>query len=87
MGAAERDIERQFRAEALMVTVVGGVIGVALGGLAASILPMVSSVPSAFSWLAVLLAAVFSVAVGLIFGTQPARRAARMNPVEALRTE
>lgn len=87
VGAAERDIERQFRAEALMVTVVGGVIGVALGGLAASILPMVSSVPSAFSWIAVLLAAVFSVAVGLIFGTQPARRAARMNPVEALRTE
>lgn len=87
VGAAERDIERQFRAEALMVTVIGGVIGVALGGLAASILPMVSSVPSAFSWMAVLLAAVFSVAVGLIFGTQPARRAARMNPVEALRTE
>lgn len=87
VGASQRDIERQFRAEALLVTLIGGAVGVAVGALVAWLLPMVTQVPTAFSWLAVLLAAVFSVAVGLIFGVQPARRAARLNPVEALRTE
>ncbi|MFP4249434.1 MAG: ABC transporter permease, partial [Armatimonadota bacterium] len=87
VGASQRDIERQFRAEALLVTLIGGAVGVGLGALVASLLPMVTQVPAAFSWLAVLLAAVFSIAVGLIFGVQPARRAARLNPVEALRTE
>lgn len=87
VGASRRDIERQFRAEALLVTLIGGAVGVALGGLVAWLLPMVTEVPAAFSWLAVLLAGVFSVGVGLIFGVQPARRAARLNPVEALRTE
>jgi putative ABC transport system permease protein len=69
------------------VTLIGGAVGVGLGALVAFLLPMVTQVPAAFSWLAVLLAAVFSVGVGLIFGVQPARRAARLNPVEALRTE
>ncbi|MFO8078967.1 MAG: ABC transporter permease [Armatimonadota bacterium] len=87
VGASQRDIERQFRAEALLVTLIGGAAGVGLGALVAFLLPMVTQVPAAFSWLAVLLAAVFSVAVGLIFSVQPARRAARLNPVEALRTE
>jgi putative ABC transport system permease protein len=87
VGASQRDIERQFRAEALLVTLIGGAVGVGLGALVAFLLPMVTQVPAAFSWLAVLLAAVFSVGVGLIFGVQPARRAARLNPVEALRTE
>ncbi|MGI5819194.1 MAG: ABC transporter permease [Armatimonadota bacterium] len=87
VGASRRDIERQFRTEALLVTLTGGAVGVALGGLVAWALPMVSAVPSVFSWTAVLLAAVFSVGVGLVFGVQPARRAARLNPVEALRTE
>ena len=87
VGASQRDIERQFRAEALMITVIGGAAGVGLGSLVAWLLPLVSKAPAAFSWMAVLLAAVFSIAVGLIFGIQPARRAARMNPVEALRSE
>jgi putative ABC transport system permease protein len=87
VGANQRDIERQFRTEALLVTLVGGAVGVGLGGLVAWLLPIVSEVPAAFSWTAVLLAALFSVAVGLIFGVQPARGAARLNPVEALRSE
>jgi len=87
VGASRSDIERQFRAEALLVTLLGGALGVVLGSLVAWVLPLVSKVPSGFSWWTVLLAAVFSVAVGLIFGVQPARRAARMNPVEALRSE
>lgn len=87
VGASQRDIGRQFRAEALLVTLIGGAVGVGLGALVAFLLPTLTQVPAAFSWLAVLLAAVFSVAVGLIFGVQPARRAARLNPVEALRTE
>lgn len=87
VGASRNDIERQFRAEALLVTLTGGALGVILGSLVAWVLPLVSKVPAGFSWWTVLLAAVFSVAVGLIFGVQPARRAARLNPVEALRSE
>ncbi|MFO7946998.1 MAG: ABC transporter permease [Armatimonadota bacterium] len=87
VGASQSDIERQFRAEALLVTLIGGAVGVGLGAVAAWALPKMTEVPAAFSWTAVLLAAVFSVAVGLIFGVQPARRAARLNPVEALRSE
>lgn len=87
VGASQRDIERQFRAEALLVTLLGGALGVGLGALVAWGLPVVSEVQAAFSWTAMLLAAVFSMVVGLVFGVQPARRAARLNPVEALRTE
>ena len=87
VGASKRDIERQFRAEALLVTLIGGALGVGLGSLVAWGLPLVSEVPSVFSWTAVLVAAVFSIVVGLVFGVQPARRAARLNPVEALRSE
>jgi putative ABC transport system permease protein len=87
VGASQRDIERQFRTEALLVTLIGGAVGVAIGALVGFLLPTVSQVPATFSWLAVLLAAVFSIGVGMLFGVQPARRAARLNPVEALRTE
>ncbi len=87
VGASQSDIEQQFRAEALLVTLAGGAVGVGLGGLVAWLLPIVSEVPVAFSWMAVLLAALFSVVVGLVFGVQPARGAARLNPVEALRSE
>jgi putative ABC transport system permease protein len=87
VGASRRDIERQFRTEALLVTLIGGAAGVGIGALVSWLLPMLTEVPSAFSWTAVLLAAIFSVGVGLIFGVQPARRGARLNPVEALRSE
>ena len=85
IGARRKDILRQFLAEAVMVTLAGGLIGVLAGIAAARTLSVMKGMPTVVSWQAVALAVAFSVAVGIVFGVQPARRAARMNPVEALR--
>ena len=87
VGATEEDVQRQFLSEAVVLSSLGGVIGIALG-MAGSIL--VSSAlhwPTLVSPLSVLIAAVFSAAVGIFFGYYPARKAARLDPIEALRYE
>ena len=87
LGASRRDILRQFSLEALLVTLIAGGCGVVLGVVVSFALPLVTRLHTAFSWPAVVLAAVFSVTIGLVFGIQPARRAAALNPVQALRSE
>ncbi len=85
LGARRKDILNQFLAEAVMVTLTGGLIGVAAGVVVARVLSLMKGMPIVVSWQAVGLAVAFSVVVGIVFGVQPARRAAWMNPVEALR--
>jgi putative ABC transport system permease protein len=87
VGARRRDILAQFLAEALAISVIGGVIGAVLGMLGVWVLRAMTKTPAVMSWQAIVLAAVFSVVVGIIFGMQPARRAALLDPVDALRTE
>jgi putative ABC transport system permease protein len=87
LGASRRDILRQFSLEALLVTLLAGAGGVVLGIVVSFALPLVTRLHTAFSWPAMVLAAVFSIAIGLVFGIQPARRAAALNPVQALRSE
>jgi putative ABC transport system permease protein len=87
VGARRKDILAQFLAEAVAVSVSGGVIGVVLGVVGIWLLRLLTKTPALISWQAVALAAVFSVVVGLVFGMYPARRAALLPPVEALRTE
>lgn len=84
LGARRKDILRHFLAEAVMVTLTGGLIGVLVGVATARTLSVMKGMPTVVSWQAIGLAVAFSVLIGIIFGVQPARRAAHMNPVEAL---
>ncbi len=87
VGARRRDIRRQFLIEAIVLAVIGGAIGVALGSAAAVVVALYSGWPVLISPWVVILACGFSTAVGLLFGAYPASRAARMDPMVALRYE
>ena len=85
VGARRRDILVQFILEAGAVTAAGGLIGVLLGVGGAGVASRLMGWPAAISWPAIIGAVIFAGIVGLIFGVQPARKAAALHPVEALR--
>jgi putative ABC transport system permease protein len=87
IGAAERDISNQFLMESLALTIIGGVIGIILGFSIAFIVNVLGIVAAQVSLSSVLLAFGVSAAIGVVFGWYPARRAAKMNPIDALRFE
>ncbi len=87
VGARRRDILLQFLVESVILSVTGGVFGI-LGGIAlAEAIRLTGLIQPLVSPFSVLLATLFAVAVGLFFGIYPAQRAARLDPVEALRYE
>ena len=85
LGARRRDILLQFVLEAGAVTAAGGLIGVLVGVGGAMLASRLMGWPAALSWPAIIGAVVFAGIVGLVFGVQPARKAAALHPVEALR--
>jgi putative ABC transport system permease protein len=87
LGARPAVIRRQFLIEASLLGVAGGVLGATLGIVGALILPHFLSDPIAISPTAIALAIVVAVAIGIVFGTYPAGRAARLAPIDALRSE
>ncbi len=87
MGAKRRDIRWQFLTEAMTLTGVGGVLGVGAGGLIAALVNTFSPFPAVIQTHWVALAFVTSMGVGLVFGLWPAMKAARLDPIEALRYE
>lgn len=87
LGARRRTITLQFLTEAGVLTCLGGVLGVLVGIALAFIVSSVSMVPIAISVPVVLAAVLFSFVIGLFFGAFPAVKAARLNPIEALRYE
>jgi putative ABC transport system permease protein len=89
VGAKRRDILRQFLIEALVMSILGGLIGLALGYVTATLVGyfFAEYITPIITPGAVLLAVGFSAAVGLFFGIYPALRAARLNPIQALRYE
>jgi putative ABC transport system permease protein len=87
IGATERDILLQFLTEAVLLTLIGGIIGMALGVGGAKLVSAFFDWPTLISPQAIIVAFVFSGAVGIFFGFYPARKAAAMNPIEALRYE
>jgi putative ABC transport system permease protein len=88
VGAKQRDILWQFLIEAMVMALVGGIIGLLLGASGSLLISNFSdSLQPTLAWDSVALAIVFSAAVGLFFGIFPASRAARLNPIDALRYE
>ncbi len=87
LGATQVNIMIQFLVEALVLCLLGGLIGVVLGSVGAVVLSKLAHWNTLISPLAILLAFVFSAAVGLFFGIWPARRAAALDPIAALRYE
>ncbi len=87
LGATRRNILFQFLVESLTLCVLGGVLGVAVGYLAAHIMTVVAQWNTVVAPAAVALALLFSAGVGLFFGMLPAQRAAKLDPIEALRYE
>jgi ABC-type antimicrobial peptide transport system permease subunit len=85
LGATRRDIFMQFLTESLSVTTCGMILGSVLGWAVSLVLSRVSALPVVISWEPFALALGFALVVGVFFGVQPARRAARLKPVEALR--
>lgn len=92
VGAKDHDVLLQFLSEAVLLTFSGGIVGIVLGALLALMVYLVA-VYYNFVWVysipiaSIILALGFSAAVGLFFGLYPARKAARLNPIEALRKE
>jgi putative ABC transport system permease protein len=87
VGAGPRDIRRQFLAEAMLISLIGGVIGIALGIGGALLVSKFGSLPIALNEKVIGLAAGFSIATGLFFGYYPASKAAKLDPIEALRQQ
>jgi putative ABC transport system permease protein len=87
VGARERDILTQFLLEALMLSTTGGIIGLLIGVSIAVVANETGQTRALVSPESVVLAVGFAMLVGLFFGIEPARRAARLDPIEALRYE
>ncbi len=87
IGAKKKDISTQFLTESIMLTFFGGLIGVLFGWFFAWLISTFASIATTVSTTSVMLAFGVSAAIGIIFGYYPARRAAKLNPIEALRYE
>jgi putative ABC transport system permease protein len=87
VGATEGDVQKQFLSEAMVLSSLGGSIGVGLGIVASILVCDFMNWPTVVSPLSVVVAVAFSAGVGIFFGYYPARKASRLDPIEALRYE
>ncbi len=87
VGARARDIERQFLVETIALAALGGVIGVVAGWAFAFLVSVVSPLPARITWWSVAIALGLGAGIGVLFGVYPARRAARLDPITAMRAE
>ncbi|HZV69587.1 MAG TPA: ABC transporter permease [Saprospiraceae bacterium] len=87
IGATSKDIVIQFLFEAVMVSTIGGILGILLGVAAAKGISTTAKIPTIISLWSILLSFGVAASIGLVFGIFPARKASKLDPIEALRTE
>jgi putative ABC transport system permease protein len=87
LGARRADILNQYLVESSVLSGIGGLLGVGLAWILAIVVRNLTPVPMALPWTSVMIGVGLSATVGLFFGIYPARRASRLDPIEALRVE
>ena len=87
MGATKLDIELQFLFEAIFISLIGGLIGIAVGVIAANLIAKSVEIPTVVSSWSILVSFGVAFTIGLVFGLVPAQKAARQDPIKALRTD
>jgi putative ABC transport system permease protein len=87
LGARQRDIRRQFLVEAVLLSMLGGILGIAGGGMLALLISSISPLPARVTLWSVGVALALGAGTGILFGVYPASRAARLDPITALRQE
>jgi putative ABC transport system permease protein len=87
VGARSRDILTQFLIEALVLSLLGGITGILLGVGGSGAISSLAKWPTIITFFSILLSFGFSIAIGIFFGFYPARKAAMLNPIDALRYE
>jgi putative ABC transport system permease protein len=85
LGARRRDVLLQFLIEAVVLCIIGGIVGTLLGVGGAFLVAKLAQWPPLISWTTILLAFFFSAGIGVIFGLLPANKASQLDPIEALR--
>ena len=87
VGAGPRDVRLQFLAEAMLISLIGGIIGIGIGVVGALLVGKFGDLPVQLNAKVILLAATFSICTGLFFGYYPARKASLLDPIDALRSQ
>ncbi len=87
VGATEEDVQSQFLVEAVTLSMIGGLVGIFVGLAGSALISRLLKWPTLISVKAMIIAAIFSILVGIFFGFYPAKKAAQLDPIEALRYE